>query len=389
MQHTQYPAPVASSAPQFSLHQIEERLSVLLRQEKANWTEMAQLALRVQSEKLYKQRGHSSFSQWLKQTAAAADKQPSLIWRFLKAAKYFLKAIGCDQLERLSETKAPPEALEKLEKIERLAPTPVFLALKDRVLAGIATVAECRQIEKDYRPAAAGRTNRGRPPKGLEGDSDYLGQWKSTTEERGANPAQSQISVLFESSLHTPEPIAPNQITPQQMAVSIKRSLRADNQWLLRCALADCAPRNWGTHKEVKVLNARKSKHNLLRFGLVAVVQWDLDAKDLFVVEVMTHISQLQQLHQWSEYLDFCNYFCFACPLANTQLLEAIQETARIIPSMGILVVDFSSLPQGQSLTYPCSIIKFPVRLQGKKTSLVYETLYERIMGWYVASEAQ
>ena len=388
---TQHFAPVQISIPVYELKQIEDRLSVLLRQDKANWTEMAQLALRVQSQQLYKQRGLKSFSQCLKQTAEAADKQPSLIWRFLKAAKYFLKQIGSDQLERVVEALAPPEALEKLEKIERLAPTPVFQALKEKVLTGRATVAECRQIEKDYRPAASGRTNRGRPLKGLEGESDYLGKWKLAPEDTQADQAQSPIAVFIESDLQPREPTAPHQITPQQMALSIKRSLRADCEWLLRCAASDSPPsppRNWGTHKEVRVLNAGKDRHSLIRLGLVAVAQWDLDSKDLFLVEVKTHISELQVQHKWEEYLDFCNYFCFACPKGDTQLLEAIQEIASTIPSMGILVVDFSSIPQGQSFIYPCSILKFPVRQKGKKASLVYETLYERIMGWSVASES-
>lgn len=286
------------------------------------------------------------------------------------------------------EALAPPEALEKLEKIERLAPTPVFQALKEKVLTGRATVAECRQIEKDYRPAASGRTNRGRPLKGLEGESDYLGKWKLAPEDPQATQAQSQLTVFIESDLQLRELTAPDQITPQQMALSIKRSLRADCEWLLRCAETDSPPRNWGTHKEVRVLNARKDRHSLIRFGLVAVAQWDLDSKDLFLVEVKTHISELKVQHRWEEYLDFCNYFCFACPKGDTQLLKAIQETASTIPSMGILVVDFSSIPQGESLIYPCSILKFPVRQKGKKVSLVYETLYERIMGWSVASES-
>ena len=386
---TPYSPPVEISPIDTDLQQleaIEARLSVLLKQDKANWTEMAILALQVQSKKLYKQRGHRSFSQWLKQTAAAADKQPSLIWRFLKAAKYFLKSIGCNQLERVSEAKAPPEALEKLEKIERQAPPLVFLALKERVLAGQATVNECRQIEQDYRPAAQGRTNRGRPPKGQEGETDYLGKWKSNLAEIEAHNSQSQVAVLTENGPAQFTQL--ERITPQQMAASIKRSLRADCGWLTRCAETDSPPRNWGTHKEVRVLNARKDRHGLIRLGLVAVAQWDLDSKDLFLVEVKTHISELQVQHKWEEYLDFCNYFCLACPKGDIQLLEAIQGTASTIPSMGILVVDFSSIPQGQSFIYPCSILKFPVRQKGKKASVIYETLYERIMGWSVASES-
>ncbi len=351
---------------------------------------MATLAIKVQSDELYKQRGLRSFSAWLKQTAEASDRQPSLIWRFLKAAKYFLKTIGSDQLERVSEALAPPEALEKLEKIERLAPNPVFQAIKERVLAGQATVSECRQIEKDYRPAANGRTNRGRPPKGQEGDIDYLGKWRFASEEPSAHQALEFIGVSIESSLHATSNPAQAQLTPSQMSSSIKRSLRADCSWLLECAESDSPPRNWGTHKEVRVLNsgtARKDFGSLLRLGLVAVAQWDLDAKDLFLVEVKTHLAELQVPHKWSDHLDYCNYFCFACPKGDPMLLEAIQETAVSIPSIGILIFDFSSPPQGQSAIYPCSISKFPVRQKGKKASVVFETLYERVMGWSVSSE--
>lgn len=388
MLENQHPAPVTTSTPVFSLAQIEDRLVNLLRQEKANWTEMAQLALRVQSQQLYRERGHRSFSQWLKQTAMAADKQPSLIWRFLKAAKYFLKAIGCDQLERLSEAKAPPEALEKLEKIERLAPAPVFQALKQRVLAGQATIAECRQIEKDYRPVAQGRTNRGRPCKGEEGGTDYLGKWKAYPQETEVELAQSQSAVLIDSSLLSTEPIDFHQMTPAQTASSIKRTLSVDCKWLLECAQANSPPRNWGTHREVRILSSGKDKHSLFRLGLVAIAQWDLDSKDLFLVEVKTHISELSVQHNWQEYLDLCNYLCFACPSGHTQLLEIMEETARTIPAIGILVVDFSCSPQAQNLIYPCSLIKSPIRQKGKKASLVYETLYERVMGWSVASES-
>lgn len=385
---TKNSAQVEISSSDCELKQIESRLAVLLRQDKANWREMAILALQVQSSQLYKQRQLSSFSQWVKEIAQANDRQPSLIWRFLKAAKYFLTQIESSELERVIEAKAPPEALEKLEKIERQAPVPVFQALKERVLTGRATVNECRQIEKDYRPVAEGRTNRGRPPKGQEGSADYLGKWKSNPEETEVHQPQSQVAVLIEGSVQAQEPTIQSQITPQQIAPSIKRSLRADSSWLQRCAEADSPPRNWETHKAVgvDVGAVRRDEQKLLRLGLVAVAQWSLDSKDLFVIEVKTRLADLQVDRKWENYLDYCNYFCFACP-QEADLLKATQAMAEKIPSAGILAVDFSSPPQGESLIYPCSIVKFPLRQKGKKTSLVYETLYERIMGWSVTNE--
>lgn len=377
------------TASQTELEQIEARLAVLFRQDKANWKEMAMLALRVQSQKLYRQRGLKSFSQWVKQTAEENDRSTSLIWRFLKAAKYFLLQIGSAELERVVEAIAAPEALEKLEKIERTAPLPVFLALKEKVLAGSATVSECRQIEKDYRPVASGRTNRGRPPLGHEGEGEYLGKWKPQTVATEDEQPTKQLALVIEDSFSATSAGVSNQTTPKQIASSMKRSLRCNPQWLSLCALSDSPPRNWETHKDVKVntTNTRRDKQMSLRLGLLAVAQWDLNSKDLFIVEVTSRFQQLQPKPRWEQYLDFCNYFCFAYPQADTFLESVIQQRVMEIPSAGIITFDFSSATIGDSLNYPYSILKFPQRHKGKKTSFVYETLYERVMGWSVASE--
>jgi hypothetical protein len=345
--------------------EIESKLAVLLRQTKANWTEMSRLTLLVQREKLYEQRGLSSFTKWLRQTAVENDREPSLLWRFLKAGRYFLQIVGSDDLERIGEAvTAAPEALERLEKVQRQAPTPIFEALKLRVLAGEATVKECRQIEKDYRPVAAGRTNRGRPLKAWEGSNEYLGSWKSGVEED---------TTLLDPSLPLFARI--------QIAPSIKRSLGASYLWLKQCADMRYAPRHWQSHQEVRVnVVSDVGEGRRLRLDLVSVVRWSLKRpKDLFVVEIKSCLADFEADRKWTQYLDFCHFFCFAVPAGDNALVDAIAQVAG--PAVGIIAVDLSAPPQWD-LTYPIQVLEQPQRQQGEKVNLVYETLYERVLGW-------
>ena len=387
------PEPVAATA---KLEEIESRLSNLFRRSKADWTEMAKLTLKVQREKLYKQRGLSSFTQWVKQTAVTNNREQSLLWRFVKAAKYFLKLTDSDSLDRIHEAASiPPEALEKLEKVQRQAPTPVFETLKERVFAGEATVAECRQIEKDYRPTTAERrTNRGRPPKGEEGKVDYLGKWKDSSSDesqlegsgdKGEKiPELTSIATSISSSISSSQPLAV--ITRRQVAPSIKRAIKADYTWMQECAQMRYPPRNWDTHEEVRISFQRQR----LRLDLVGVVRWTLKRpKDLFVVEIKSCLQDFESDEKWERYLHCCNYFCFACPLEDEHLLYTIEEAASRIPSIGILGVNFTA-SLGKNLAYPVQVLRCPQRQggEGNKISLVYETLYERVLGWSATNSA-
>jgi hypothetical protein len=362
------------------LEEIEVRLSQLLSRSRSDWTELAKLTLKVQQQKLYKQKGFSSFSAWIRQLAVNNNREPSLLWRFVKAAKYFLKLTGSEDLEQVNEAaKIAPEALERLEKVQRQAPTPVFETLRERVFAGDVTVAECRQIEKDYRPPATEvRTNRGRPPKGEEGRVEYLGQWKDN----------SHFSTFIERSLGetdvdavtAPNPTN-NNFTYRQVAPTINRALKADYTWMQGCTGTNYPPRNWGTHLDVTI----GEEGNKLHLDLVGVVRWDLKfPKDMFAVKIVSDANDFEFGTNWGKYLDFCNYFCFACPSNDVRLLEAIQETVSQFDFIGVLGVDFEA-KLNNSLTYPIQVIHLPLRQDGAKICSVYEILYERVLGWSVA----
>ncbi len=367
---------LATEQEEPKLTDIENRLSQLLTKSRADWTEMAKLTLNVQQEKLYRQGGFSSFSAWVRQLAVTNDREPSLLWRFIKAAKYFLKLTGHEDLEQVHQAaRIPPEALEKLEKLQRQAPTPVFETLKKRVFSGDATVAECRRIEKDYRPPVTeARTNRGRPHKGQEGKIEYLGHWKGTAFNTFIEQTQGEIELKA-------IPQASSRFTSCQIASTIKRALKEDCAWMQNYTNIRHSPKHWATHQEVPITNS-KTKSKILRLDLVGVVRWNFkQPKDLFAVKIISCMDDLEYFANWQDYSEYCNYLCFASPLDDTELLEALRETASQFDFIGILGVDFSA-KLNDSIAYPIQVIRYSRRLAGSEINSVYETLYEQALGW-------
>jgi hypothetical protein len=354
------------------LTEIESRLSQLLTKSRADWTEMAKLTLSVQQEKLYRQGGFSSFSAWVRQLAVTNDREPSLLWRFIKAAKYFLKLTGNEDLEQVHQAaRIPPEALEKLEKLQRQAPTPVFETLKKRIFSGDATVAECRRIEKDYRPPVTeGRTNRGRPHKGQEGKIEYLGHWKGAGFDTFIEQTQGELEIKA-------IPPASSRFTSRQIESTIKRALKEDYTWMQNYTNIKHAPKHWATHQEVSIVQSKT-----LRLDLVGVVRWNFQQpKDLFGVKIISCMDDLEYFANWEDYSEYCNYLCFASPLDNTELLDVLRDIASQFDFIGILGIDFSA-KLNDLIAYPIQVIRYSRRLTGNNISLVYETLYEQALGW-------
>ena len=73
-----------------SLESIENKIIALSQQDANRWAEMAQLMIAVDEKKLYAQE-NSSFSQWLRELAERAKVHESLLWRRLKAGRFYLK----------------------------------------------------------------------------------------------------------------------------------------------------------------------------------------------------------------------------------------------------------------------------------------------------------
>ena len=345
-----------------NLDQAEERIQKLLSPNEADWKKAARIAIEVQDKKLYEQQ-FNSFTAWVDRIAQKCDRQSSLIWRHIKASRYYLQLRGSENLEILTEIKAAPEALERLEKVKRNAPQPVFEKLKEKVLAGEATVRECRQIEQEYRPEGE-QLRRGRPSKGQEGCYKHLGNWE-TVDVKAVNVETKNTDNA------SAEPLSRRQI-----ATTIARSLSINLvNWTCECAGMNYPPRNFKEHTEVRV-NVGGIRR---RIDFLAVVRWSVKRpKEIFAIEIKSCLSDFEADNKWIDYLDFCHYFCFAIPNDNSELLETIATTNS---TAGILGVDFNS-EIGDDLSYPVYVIRSPQKLEGKLVARVYETLYERALGW-------
>jgi hypothetical protein len=351
------------------LNQAEQQIQSLLTQNESNWKTIAKIAITVQQQELFKQAELNSFTAWVKAVAKKCDRQPSLIWRYIKAAKYYLKSVDSDDIEQVDEAKAPPEALEKLEKVQRNAPQPVFEKLREKVLAGEATVKECRKIEQEYRPEGE-QLRRGRPPKGQEGSYQHLGQ----AETESKDEASEVIDITAVEVKQLPRQL-PQQLPQNQIAVTIARSLSNNLvDWTMSCLRRRYPPYHHQEHTEVRVNFERRR----LRLDFLAVLRWSYKRpKDVFAVEIKSCLADFEADNKWENYLNFCHYFCFAIPHSDEELKEAIE----IQTDAGILLIDLTAEIQ-EDMSYPVTVYRQPQKLKGQSVSLVYETLYERILGW-------
>lgn len=342
------------------LQTIESRIVELLQQDRYRWQELAQLALLVRRERLYLKRGMRSFTAWIKGIAEASGRQPSLFWRYLKAAVYYLRQVESEDIERIGEIKAAPEALDRLEKIERQAPRPVFEAMREKVMAGEATVLECRQVERQYRPENA-LSNRGRPIKGAEGDYAYLGQWRSA-KERETLKAEA-------------ESLSREQVT-QLLQHAVEAYVLT---WSRDCAGASYVARNHAFYTNLKIPQGNQ----LQILESIAVVRWDLaQPKAVFAVATKNCLATFEQQQDWTIYLNLCHYFSLAIPKQDIALQQAIRQQT---PShVGILLVDLNTTPSEATgeLSYVVEVARKPKRTDANAVGVVYEALYDEVMAW-------
>lgn len=354
------------------LTQAEKEIQVLLERNRSNWRAVAKIAIAVREDQLFKQSG-MSFSAWVKLMAERCDCQRSLIWRYIKAGQYYLQTVGSNNIKQIDSALAAPEALVNLEKVERHAPEPVFQSLKEKVLDGEATVRECRILAKQYKPESENR--RGRPPLGAEGTYEHLGRQGGRQGGQQAGRAQEkQDSTPI--GIGTPE--MPSGLVAQRIAQILHISLV---DWTKYCSGMRYPPRHHTAHTEVRV-NFEKKR---LRLDFLGVIRWsNKSPKDVFGVEIKSSLADFEQDQKWPLYLQFCDYFCFALPASEEELIEAVHQ---VDSEVGILAIDIVS--DTLSNTAPVNthsteveVVRTPKKLQGGNKYLLYETLYERALGW-------
>lgn len=342
---------------------IEARITELLQQDRYRWQELAQLALEVRQHQLYLEKDLPSFTAWIRAIAQAAGRQPSLFWRYLKAASYYLRQVNSDDLDRINEIEAAPEALDRLEKIERQAPRPIFEAMRDKVLAGEATVAECRDVELQYRPQQP-LNNRGRPRLGSEGSYSHFGQWRS----------------------------APTALSPQQQEdLSRDRSLAAIQSslqtyaalWTRDALSKSYPPRHHHSHSQV-TLRAPGQAHCLEQ---IVVTRWDIkQPKQVFGIAPKSCLADFEGQTDWEHYLPYCHYFCFAIPLQDKALQHEITDS--VPHHVGLLGIDLQAEPD-RAIAFPIQVLRPPLRTQGDNIGELYAALYDDLLAWNSKTSTQ
>lgn len=342
-----------------SIFQAEKEIKRLLGLNEANWKQVAKISIEVQKEELYKGK-YKSFTAWVNNLAEECGRNPRLIWRYIKAGKYYLEIVDSENIDDIDQVTAAPETLVNLEKIQRQAPEAVFTHLKDRVLAGDVSVSESRGIQKQYRP---------QPNPKVELESIKTNPI-TKVEEVKDQTEQDNLNTLAS----TPE---------TRIANSIANTLKVTvADWSKRSAGMPYPPRFSQAHTEVRVSHDRKR----LRLDLVAVVRWSYKKpKDIFAIEIKSSLHDFQSDRKWENYLHFCDYFCFAIMKGDRELRKAIEE--HIDTNIGILEIDYNSRITNRTKYYNgeyyrVDVYRRPKRLKPDSVSLIYETLYERFAGW-------
>lgn len=107
----------------------------------------------------------ANFSEWMTHLSETYDISRARCWRYKKAGSYYNSLRSGDaslcELYDLPEY-VSAEALEILERLERIAPSNITENIKDQVLKGQIPIRTLKQTWAAYRPALDGVTNRGR-----------------------------------------------------------------------------------------------------------------------------------------------------------------------------------------------------------------------------------
>lgn len=371
-----------------SVAQAEQKIQKLLGTNEANWKDVAKIAIEVREQELYKDR-YKSFTAWVNSIAKKCDRQPSLIWRYIKAGKIYLESVESEDIDDIDQAEAAPEVLVNLEKVQRHAPLEIFNDLKDKVLAGEVTVNESREVEQQYRPEKKPKVIPQLPSIELDAKLPSVEidtQLPSIEIGSASKEHQNQITGGLDK---LKDVLTPNAPIAERISNNLSITL-AD--WSSRCAGMNHPPKFSQAHTEVRVSHDRKR----LRLDLVGVVRWSFKKpKDVFGVEIKSSLSDFESDRKWENYLNFCDYFCFAIARRKNKyqtdeeyktLLQSIED--RTNSEVGILVVDYQKVsqinetPGVYDFAYPVEIIRKPKRLAGSSKSLIYETLYERLAGW-------
>lgn len=310
------------------LDRIESELQQMWSSEKQRWQHTATLLMRVEAGDLWREHS-ASFTQWVKSLAIKIGAQESTLWRALKGGRIY-QAIRSERLERrgagvelrsnddsneslpeLEQAEVSPESLELLDKIRTVAAPAVVERLTDRLLRNDVQRRELRETWQNLRPAAGGKTRRGR------GSTEITGADKLTAD--GIVAALRQVS--------------------QSTTQAFRECLFPATNKHPFCSAGDGQYELFGEF----AVETGTTKH-MRRIDAFLV----LETNEYVGIEIKISEHDLLNDHKYTEYMPYCHRFFLAVPpfLADVALNNAPEQIGvlTIDESLAITVNRFSKL---------------------------------------------
>lgn len=281
--------------------EVEQRLGVLLGADKQSWVEIYKLMKTVDEETLY-EGIYNSYSQWVNALAERNHVHVSLLWRRLKAGRFYdayesrAKEQGCS-VPDLAAAKVSPDNLELIEKI-----------------SGANTNTADSLIEKTI----AHELSR----------ADLKSAWEAVKADRGTvvrKTRHDKADVVVEASA----------VTASDIMLAL-----ADSAWLPNQKPAEAWERSrYKVLPEFAVQTG--STRSVRRIDALAIenltVPHDKNYNVSFhAIEIKVSKSDLENDRKMLEYTDFADYFWLAVP-DDEQLIEAAKDL--MLDSWGLLVL--------------------------------------------------
>lgn len=300
-----------------SLESIENKIIALSRQDANHWAEMAQLMITVDEQKLYAKE-NNSFSQWLRELADRAKVHESLLWRRLKAGKFYLKLKELEpSLPDMSTVRISPDNFVLIKDIVG-ANVEEGKKLVKKLLEGTMTRKDLKAakfaIIKQREAAGIKRAANGYERQQLEADAQKVSDLSIQT---GITAAKILLTIQQNSDWL---PIIDMSESEKYMREKYKSIYRVLSEF----------PVETGDAQRVRRIDA---------FVVENITSREPKDMTLRGIEIKISRGDLLRDEKMSEYTNYCDYFYVAVP-------PALQNDALSImaPNWGLLLIQDESI---------------------------------------------
>lgn len=302
-----------------TLATIEAQIIDLTHKDIKGWTEMAELIIRVQNEKLYESQ-NISFTKWVRQLSNKAHVHESLLWRRLKAGRFYLRVKAAEE----------KKGRKKLPEINHIQVSPDnFILIKDivgndegeatlliqKLLNGQITRKEL-SAARDSIVKQRERTGIKHPANGYDRDKVQVNSTDEISAKTGITAAKLLLTLQQRNDWI-------NDIEDTQQECQQSSFIRSKYKDIYR--VLPEFPVETGDTQKARRIDA---------FVLENITSPTPTQMTLRAIEIKVSKSDLLRDQKMSEYTDFCDFFYIAIPPE----LEADARTI-MMPNWGLLLI--------------------------------------------------